>query len=326
MREIGRKLGIMLTTIAALALGSGTALAAGWTFTDLSVLGNITGDSYASAINNNGDIVGNAMYAGDDYSHATLWSGGVAYDLGTLGLESSASGINDAGVIVGTSRMDVSPRTRHAVLYSTSAPPVDILPDSAYPNADFSTARGINNSGQVVGQVHTDLYTMEALLWSDPTAPSTFQVLDTGGLPAYADSINNVGQVVGMIDVPFTEPNGYETYLHHAAFWDADGTLTDLSSFGGSGALAVGLNDLGQVLVQVSGATEVDGKSVTDQWSLVWQDGEAGERLAGLGGTRTAANAINNNGLIVGESQAADGSMHAVLWQDGEIIDLNDYL
>lgn len=85
MKGRGKKLSILLLTAAVLALGSGAALADGWTFTDLSLQGDIVGKSTARAINNNGDVVGYAGFAGDDQNHAVFWSGGVAYNLGALG-------------------------------------------------------------------------------------------------------------------------------------------------------------------------------------------------------------------------------------------------
>src|SRR5438874_4675200 len=44
--------------------------------------------------------------------------------------------------------------------------------------------------------------------------------------------------------------------------------------------------------------------------------------LGTLGGTYSAAQAINNSGEIVGESSTASGELHAFLWQDGTMIDL----
>src|SRR5437763_1405179 len=63
------------------------------------------GHSYAAAINNADDVVGNADIAPGYHFHATLWSHGKVTDLGALvpGGNSFAAGINDRGVIVGWS-------------------------------------------------------------------------------------------------------------------------------------------------------------------------------------------------------------------------------
>jgi probable HAF family extracellular repeat protein len=314
---MGRKLSILLLTAAVLALGSGPALATDWTFTDLSTQGDIIGDSNAASINENGDIVGNAFYAGDVDWHATLWSGGVAYNLGTFGFESEAAGINDSGVIAGVSREDTTPKTRQAAMFSTSALPVNAHPDTI-PFVTTSMIKDINNSGQMVGYAISDLYGMLPILWSDS---ETYKILEGGTVGnGTVQRINNLGQMCGAIQIEETWETGYVAYHPEASFWDADGTLTNIGLIDEDGYVsnAHDINDLGQVLVAVSGV------SLLDKWSYVWQDGEIGEKLAGLGGRATEANAINNNGLIVGQSQTADGTYHAVLWQDGEIIDLND--
>src|SRR5207249_1405392 len=44
--------------------------------------------------------------------------------------------------------------------------------------------------------------------------------------------------------------------------------------------------------------------------------------LGTLGGTYSAAQAINNRGEIVGESSTASGDLHAFVWQDGTMTDL----
>jgi probable HAF family extracellular repeat protein len=301
--------------VVALALGSGTALAGGWTFTDLSLLGGIVGDSFATKINNNGDITGVAVYNGyDGNRRATLWSGGVAYNLrsfgSTLPAISSAGSINDSGVIVGSANYDSSAGlSYHAAMFSTNAPPVDILPPNSYPANASSMVGDINNSGQMVGYALSDTYGQVPLYWSDA---STYKILDAGSLgQGSANRINNGGQTCGFIQVATSGG-----YLPNAAFWDANGKLTNLGTFGEWTSTAHGINDAGQVLVSTKDRN-------SNEWSLVWQDGEY-EMLTGLGGARTSASAINNDGrLIVGQSQTADGVMHAVLWKDGEIIDLN---
>jgi probable HAF family extracellular repeat protein len=44
-----------------------------------------------------------------------------------------------------------------------------------------------------------------------------------------------------------------------------------------------------------------------------------------LGGRDSQADAINNNGLIVGWSQTIDGEQHAFLWSSGRMLDLNSF-
>jgi len=56
--------------------------------------------SFAYAINDAGQVAGGSTTADSGYSVATLWSGGTAQNLGTLGgIASTAAGINDAGLV-----------------------------------------------------------------------------------------------------------------------------------------------------------------------------------------------------------------------------------
>jgi probable HAF family extracellular repeat protein len=106
--------------------------------------------SWATAINNNGQVVG--QYDNSSY-HAFLYSGGTETDLGTLpGTASSeAHGINDSGQIVGYCFNNVNGAGVAAFIYKNGAM-TDL--NSLIPvNSDWDliNAEGINNNGQIVG-------------------------------------------------------------------------------------------------------------------------------------------------------------------------------
>lgn len=99
-----------------------------WDAGNLTDLGTFGGSAQASAINNNGQIVGYSNTAPDDsISHAFIWQNGVMQDLGTLvdGGTSAAYGINDHGQIVGyATAVD---GMSHAVLWTPVPEPSSIL-------------------------------------------------------------------------------------------------------------------------------------------------------------------------------------------------------
>jgi uncharacterized membrane protein len=82
--------------------------------------------SVARQINERGEIAGYAPFVGTQ-QQATLWRNGEAIILGALpftqSVASFGNGINDSGVVVGTSRIDRStPAVTHAVTWTTTPP------------------------------------------------------------------------------------------------------------------------------------------------------------------------------------------------------------
>jgi len=74
----------------------------GSTMQDLGTLGG--SESYASGINNSGQIVGDSYITGDSVRHAFLYDDGKMKDVGNSGGSYSvAYGINDSGQVVGLS-------------------------------------------------------------------------------------------------------------------------------------------------------------------------------------------------------------------------------
>jgi probable HAF family extracellular repeat protein len=143
-------------------------------------------DFFASVsyVNNHGEFVGELA----GVSHAYVYTGGMAHDLGTLyGGVSAAVGINDAGIVVGQA-------SGHAFSYTEDGGLEDLGTHDGNPG-DSSTASAINNLGQIVGDSYiTAAGTTHAALFVDG------KVEDIGTLGGYswANAINNLGQVVGQ--------------------------------------------------------------------------------------------------------------------------------
>src|SRR5215211_3543219 len=101
---------------------------------------------------------------------------------------------------------------------------------------DSSTASGINDRGQIVGQSDTPSFELHAFLWEDG------KMSDLGTLPggrSRALDINDLGQVVGS---SHTASGAF-----HAFLWEK-GKMSDLGTLPGGGfSTAEAINNRGQV-------------------------------------------------------------------------------
>ncbi len=156
-------------------------------------LGNLGGiiNSFAYAINNLGQIVGDAQFTAGGELTAFLYSDGVLRNLGALGgTTSHASALNDSGQVVGYA--NTASGAQRAFLYSDG---VMIDLNSLLPPGsgwDLRQATGINDSGQIVGvgringQMHGFL--LSPIKPESVPEPGTLILLATaiGGLLAFS--------------------------------------------------------------------------------------------------------------------------------------------
>jgi probable HAF family extracellular repeat protein len=175
--------------LVAFAMLSVAGWAQSYTVTDLGTLR--PGSARVHAINSAGQVVGASGHPHGADTHAFFWekAGGIR-DLGTLpgGDYSTAFGINDSGVVVGTSNTSTS---QHAFTWSTATGLKDL---GTLPGANSSSAFAINNKGQIAGSSGT-----HAALWSG----GAIQDLGTlGGQTSEAHGVNNNGAVAGVSDTP----------------------------------------------------------------------------------------------------------------------------
>jgi probable HAF family extracellular repeat protein len=83
---------------------------------------------------------------------------------------------------------------------------------------------------------------------------------------------------------------------------------------------AFSINDVGQI----AGASDLPGDQY--QHAVLWENGASHDLGTLPGDTVSAAIAINNLGQITGVSNDNNGNLHAFLWQNGVMMDMNDLI
>jgi len=257
-----------------------------WQNGKVSVLGIVPGtrDSYATDINDQGEIVGEVHFTNGN-SKALLWKDGKPIELETLGgLHNQAAAINNKGEIAGMA--EVPNGDLHAFLYGGGK-----AHDLGTLGGTTSDSRGINDRGQVVGEstlpsTHAlPLGLVHAFLFSNG------KMRDLGTLPSYQEgvpnAINDAGEVVGYSD----NQSG-----PRACLWRG-GRVLDLGTAGGVYSIAQGINNKGDIVGysldkadNMRAFLAANGKTV-DLNTLI---------VSSPGWVITAAEGINDRGEIIG--------------------------
>jgi probable HAF family extracellular repeat protein len=140
------------------------------------------------------------------------------------------------------------------------------------------------------------------------------QVLDLGtfgGQDGVIAAINAKGQLVGQFG---TEPHA--DYADHHGFLLDKRRLTDLGSLGGRMTTPTDINDSSQVV----GYAQVRSG---ENHAFLYRAGRLTDLGTLPGGTQSYAYAINNLGQAVGASDSSASGQLAVVFDHGEVRDLN---
>lgn len=179
-------------------------------------------------LNSAGEIVGYTNLGGFRYSAGNYSLLPPAPD----GLQTSAHGINDDGLIIGSAAPADGSSSVGFILDGTS------YGFFSYPGRTHTHARSINAAGVVTGfAVNHDLSDNVGFIY-DPVAMTFTDVVAPTGSFVIAQGINTAGQVTGSAIIPGAGRNGF--------LRETDGTMTYFK-IDGAGTAARGINNNGLI-------------------------------------------------------------------------------
>jgi probable HAF family extracellular repeat protein len=294
--------------------GNGDTHAFFWTpLTGMIDLGTLPGSSSseAAALNDSNQVVGSNIQGSVPFgtrTHGFVWSpeGGMV-DIGTLrGLASSVPvAINARGEVVGVSGQPFV--SALAFLWTAKDGMTEL---GVLPGAEQSGASDVNDAGQVVGLSNVNNSAgsnfIHAFSWTAGGG-----MIDLGTVPGFdqarANRVSVRGQVVGQFAHSPDPPV-------HAFSWTAENGLVELGTLGGPFSAATAVNAKGQVVGWSTPAPNPIGVPFPPSHAFVWTAATGMVDLGTLGGSESAATALNDRGDVVGFSKTPTGDTHATLW------------
>jgi probable HAF family extracellular repeat protein len=267
-----------------------------------------------TAIGANGLVVGYYYLCVVGPSRPFRWTPGAGFVPLALPLgfnEGAAWGIDDqTGWIVGSTDRPGTDGP-FATVWQAGVP----LVLGTLPGGDYSDAFASAN-GRVVGQWGNESYGnpgRQGLLWEDGV------LMDLGadlGTPSgEARGVNQAGMTVGWMGGSFVNDS-------HAFLW-TDGIVTDLGVIpGGFTALALAINDAEPTQVVGYGHVPADSHPFSLSRAFLWQQGSMTNLAMPPGSISSAALAISDSGVIVGQL-LSETETTGFVWDAGVMADLN---
>lgn len=322
--------------LASAAVGAGTPPPS-YTSIELRSLAGTTGNVVANGINRYGDVVGSSGGKPFVYYHRN----GTVVQLGGVTGNLAAFAINDHEQIAGEESDAVG-------LF-----PLEWTPNGGVvvlPTGTLGYATAIGNNGAIAGNIDNGHQDNLAVRWVGPThQEDVIGVLWEYPFPpgygtSTANAINNLGHVTGVSDAGRgTDPNTAVSYGVHAFLYTGPGKNRDLGALALSGdgsddSEGFGINDLDEV-VGIS-TTAIPARNSLNQpcsncgvasHAFLWRAGKMQDlgNLAGIPGWDSKADAINNLGEIVGESDSivhGSSTHRAFLYVSGQMLNLQFYV
>ena len=257
-------------------------------------------------------VVGDAFFgpAMEPRSHATMFSGGVAKDLGVLKgqVYSRANGANAIGQVVGFSgpQRDSSESRAFLWTYQTGMKDIGTLGGS------YAQANAINDAGFITGTAQTWAMFVTTHAFIYQASATGGQMRDLGmlgsGLSSYGMAINAYNHVAGYSTLQANDER-VNAFLH-------DGKrMINLGSLGAKGtdsdvSVALGVNKLDQVV----GYSYLPARGpMLQQVAFLWsRDGYGGGKMVNL---NTLLNATGKNYLLISATAINDrGQIVANAW------------
>jgi probable HAF family extracellular repeat protein len=298
-------------------------------------------------------LVGGSYTLANSAVHAAAWWFGQQLDLGTLGTGSALSSAvlwpvkNYQGILSGISLTDALDPNQEGWSCSAFIPNPNLnvclgfvwdpvrgkmrpLPTLGGTNG-FAT--GSNDFGQTVGWAETPVHDPSCVLpqvlqflpvvWGPRERDVNPLPLISGDSSGAATALNDQGQVVGISGACGIAVGGVSA--RHAVIWD-NGVPTEIANPNGAPYwnTPMMINQRGDVVGFAGAPGDAVGNFTPP---FMWTRAGGWVFLPMLtGDIAGAATSINQQRQVVGYSNDANGNLHALIWQNGKVSNLDDLI